>query len=242
MPEFKEFRKSWIKATTFGYMVFLLMIPNSLIILTFFRPPALEGLTIAEILQQASTTSPFAYGKSFYIILQAGHFIHYLIVGAVLAVLQYNVLKEHIRNKFVWIILTIAGLEVILLGDLVYTGLSTGGAPGPLEPLLIGLGGGSFIAILQYLYLRSVGIKNGKWVGWWVLGIIIGILSSALFIFIYEFFLNEFVKQNFSALIYVLLSWLAFILPYFTLIGFFAGLLSAKPLYKAIEKSSYISA
>lgn len=236
MPPYIQFRNSWVKATTLGYMMFLLMIPITFIILTFFRAPGMEEMTIAEILQFSSNKSPFDYGKKFYFILQAGHFLHYMIVASVLAFLQYRVLRKYIRNKVWWIMLTIFGLEIILLGDIFYTGLSTGGAPGPLEPLLIGLGGGSFIALMQYLYLRSVGIKSGKWVGWWILGIIIGILTSAIFIFIYEFFLNDPIKAITSPLLYSIISWLSFILPYFTLIGFFTGFLSAKPLYKTLQE------
>lgn len=238
MATLKEFRKAWVKATTLGFMTFLLMIPISFILLTLFHPPQFEGLSLVEIFQQSAGTSSLEYGWGFYALAQAGHFIHYLIVAGVLGFLQYQILKPYIPNKSLWVILTVLGLELILLGDLLYMGLSTGGAPGPLEPLLIGLGGGSLMALMQYLYLRSVGIKRGKWVGWWILGIIVGILASAVFIFIYEFFLIEWVEQAVSPLLFLIINWLSFILPYFTLIGFFAGWFSAKPLYKALEASN----
>ncbi|MBD3648239.1 MAG: hypothetical protein HUJ31_12490 [Pseudomonadales bacterium] len=237
MTSFEDFRKAWVKATTLGFLMFLLMIPISLILLSFFRPPELEGQPIAQILQQAATRSALDYGLKMYIALQSGHFIHYLIVGTVLALLQYNILREFIRNKVWWTAMTVLGLEVILLGDLIFMGLSTGGAPGPLEPLLIGLGGGGLMAFMQYLYLRSTGVTSGKWVGWWILGILTGILASALVIFIYEFFIAEHVRQAVPPLASVLIGWLSFILPYFGLIGFFAGLLSARPLYRALQSS-----
>lgn len=132
--------------------------------------------------------------------------------------------------------LTILGLKLVLLGDLFYTGLSTGGAPGPLEPLLIGLGGGGLMALMQFLYLRSIEIKKGNWVGWWILGILTGIITSVVFIFTYEYFLADIMKRSISPLAFLVIDWLSFIFPYFTLIGFFAGLFSARPLYRAIEE------
>lgn len=35
---------------------------------------------------------------------------------------------------------------------------------------------------------------------------------------------------------FLVIDWLSFILPYFTLIGFFAGWFSAKPLYRSIQQ------
>jgi len=236
MKTLKTFRKEWVKATTLGFMSLLLMIPISFIIAGFFLPPQFDGLTIPEIFERVGGKSPLEFGLRTYITVQIGHFIHYLIVGAILAHLQYKVLKKYISNKLAWTGLTILGLELILLGDLIYVGLSTGGAPGPLEPLLIGLGGGGLIALMQYLYLRSTGVKNGKWVGYWILGIVTGIIASIPFIILYELLLSEKVTPLLSPMALLITEWMSFILPYFTLIGFFAGLFSSKSIYKAIEQ------
>ncbi len=237
MITLKKFRSAWVKATTLGYLSFLLMIPLSFILTGLFHPLQSEGLTLPEIFDLSRDKSPLEFGWGFYITLQLGHFILYMIVGAVLSHLQYKVLKEYIPHKLKWTLLTILGLELVLLGDLLFAGLSTGGAPGPLEPLLIGLGGGSFIAILQFFYLRSTGIKKGKWVGWWIFGIVIGIITSFAIIIFYEIFISETAKASLSPMAFLVIDWMSFILPYFTLIGFFAGLFSAKPLYLSLELS-----
>lgn len=39
---------------------------------------------------------------------------------------------------------------------------------------------------------------------------------------------------------FLVIDWLSFILPYFTLIGFFAGLFSANPLYRSLQQSKLI--
>lgn len=236
MKTLKKFQKAWVKATTLGFMSLLLMLPLHYIAVGIFHPPQFDGLTLPEMLEHMANKNPLEFGSSFYIVKLLEHFILYLIVGVVLAHLQYKVLKEYIPNKLKWTFLTILGLEMILLGDLFYTGLSVGGAPGPLEPLLIALGGGGLMALMQFLYLRSIGIKKGKWVGWWILGIITGIITSAVFILIYEYFLTEAIKQSVSPMAFLVIDWLSFILPYFTLIGFFAGLFSAKPLYRALQQ------
>lgn len=237
MKTIQKFQKTWVKATTLGFFSFLLMIPISFIFTVLFHPLQSEGLTLPQIFNQSMDKSPLEYGWRFFIALQLGHFILYVIVGAILSHLQYMVLKEYIPNKLKWTFLTILGLELILLGDLFYTGLSTGGAPGPLEPLLIGLGGGGLMALMQFLYLRSIGVKSARWLGWWILGIVTGILTSIIFIISYEYFLIESVRQSVSPMAFLVINWLSFILPYFTFIGFFAGLFSAKPLYRALEQS-----
>lgn len=240
MKILQNFRNAWVKATTLGFFSFLLMIPISFLFTGLFHPLQSEGLTLAEIFNQTRDKSPMEFGWVFFIASQLGHFILYVIVGTVLSHLQYKVLKEYIPNKLKWTFLTILGLELVLLGDLFYAGLSTGGAPGPLEPLLLGLGGGGLIALMQFLYLRSRGIKSAKWVGWWILGIATGILTSIIFIFTYEYFLIDSIKQAVSPMAFLVIDWLSFILPYFTLIGFFAGLFSAKPLYRSLQQLKFI--
>lgn len=232
----QDFRNAWTKATTLGFMSLLLMIPMSFIIAGLFHPTQWEGLTLPEMFEQSADKSPLEYGWSFYLTVLIGHFILYLIVGAVLAHLQYKVLKAYIPNKLKWTFLTIIGLELILFGDLFYMGLSTGGAPGPLEPLLVALGGGGLMALMQFLYLRSIGKISAKWVGWWIIGIVTGILTSFIFIVAYEYFLIDSIKQAVSPMAFLVINWLSFILPYFTLIGFFAGLFSAKPLYRSLQE------
>jgi hypothetical protein len=238
MTPFKEFRKAWARATTLGFFSLLLMIPMSFLYEHFFGPPQFDGLTLPEIFELTADKSPLEYGKSYFVGAQIGHFLLYLCVGAILSHLQYQVIGAHIPNKMVWTLLTILGLELVLLGDLFYAGLSTGGAVGPLEPLLIALGGGGCIALFQFLYLRRAGIKNGKWVGWWILGIVTGIIVSIPFIVLYEMFLSKPLKSLLSPMTFLVLDWLSFILPYFTLIGFFTGLFSARPLYHALEITS----
>lgn len=234
MKSLKTFKRSWIKATTIGFMSFILMIPISFIFIKLFHPPAFDDLTIAEIFQQTADKSPLEFGWTFYISILTGHFILYAIVATILGHLQYTILKEFIPNRTTWIIMTILGLEIILLFDLFYTGFATGGAPGPLEPLLIALGGGGLMAFMQFLYLRSTGIRNPKWVGWWIIGIFTGIISSFIFIMGYEYLFRDFIERNTSPMLFLTIDWLSFILPYFTLIGFFTGLFSARPIFLAV--------
>lgn len=240
MKSLKEFRNAWVKATTLGFFSFLLMIPISFIFEGLFHPLRSEGLTLPEIFDQSMNKSALEFGWGFFIAAQVSHFILYVIVGAVLSHLQYKVLKEYISNKLKWTFLTILGLELVLLGDLFYAGLSTGGASGPLEPLLLGLGGGGLMALMQFLYLRSRGIRSARWVAWWILGIVTGILTSIIFIFTYEYFFIDSIKQAVSPMAFLVIDWLSFILPYFTLIGFFAGLFSAKPLYRSLQQLNLI--
>ncbi len=238
MVSLSDFRKAWVKATTFGFFSLLLMIPMSFIAVKIFQPAQFDGLTIPEIFELTRDKPPLEFGRKFLVISQLGHFILYFIVGALLAHFQYTVLKQYIANKLMWTLITILGLELILLTDLIVVGLATGGVAGPFEPLLIALGGGGMVAVFQFLYLRSVGIKDGRWVGWWILGIAIGIIVSIPIILGYETLLSQSFKSSLSPMTFLVVDWLFFILPYFVLIGFFAGRLSANPLYRSIQMSA----
>ena len=99
MKILQNFRSASVKATTLGFFSFLLMIPISFIFTELFHPLRSEGLTLPEIFNQTTNNGPMEFGLGFFIASQLGHFILYVIVGAVLSHLQYRALKEYISNK-----------------------------------------------------------------------------------------------------------------------------------------------
>jgi hypothetical protein len=55
-----------------------------------------------------------------------------------------------------------------------------GAIPGPVEPIIVTVGGGSFAGIFQYLSLRRQGIYTPRWLLLWVGGLLAGIVPTAL--------------------------------------------------------------
>ena len=61
-----------------------------------------------------------------------------------------------------------------------------GNIPGPVEPIIFTVGGGSLAGICQYISMRSQGIFAGKWLALWIVGLIVGLVPTALFFFLVE--------------------------------------------------------
>ena len=70
-------------------------------------------------------------------------------------------------------------MMILIEGPLILTGL-WGRIPGPVEPILITVGGCSLAGGLQLLILRREGIESMKWFVLWVAGLVASLLPAAL--------------------------------------------------------------
>ena len=52
--------------------------------------------------------------------------------------------------------------------------------PGPVEPIILTVGGGSFAGIFQHQALRRQGIHAPKWLFLWIVGLIAGVVATAV--------------------------------------------------------------
>ena len=102
--------------------------------------------------------------------------------GAILGSAQALILRSRPMRVVHWILAAIAGFGVVAVTidwPLIALGV-LGAIPGPVEPIIFMVGGGSFAGICQYLTLRRQGNHAGKWLRLWLGGLVAGIVPLAL--------------------------------------------------------------
>ena len=61
-----------------------------------------------------------------------------------------------------------------------------GKIPGPIEPIIITVGGCSMAGIFQYIVLRQNQIRAGKWLGVWIGSLLLGLVPTAVIFMMLE--------------------------------------------------------
>ena len=67
----------------------------------------------------------------------------------------------------------------VVIWPLIYLGI-WGNIPGPVEPLTLLIGGGSLAGVAQFTLLRRQNVNASKWLGFWILGLVLSVIPTAL--------------------------------------------------------------
>ena len=143
-----------------------------------------------------------------------GVFAGWLLAGLLLGSAQALVLRPHLPRIKHWILATVAGFAAcaaIFDFPLIAFGF-LGAIPGPVEPLIVTVGGSSFAGAAQYLLLRKRGINASKWLLLWIGGLVASVIPTwGLFMSLsalgiplnwpVEIFLSGFVAAGVAALV-----------------------------------------
>ncbi|MGD2116187.1 MAG: hypothetical protein PVG07_14125 [Acidobacteriota bacterium] len=101
-----------------------------------------------------------------------------LVFGAILGAAQYLVLRRFLTRAWLWIAATAIGFGAILILEAVERHIVIGPTSGPVEPIMIVFGGGSLAGLLQWLYLRRQAISDGRFLAFWIGGLVLGVLLA----------------------------------------------------------------
>lgn len=103
------------------------------------------------------------------------------LLGAILGSVQALILPSRWVRIVPWILATTCGFGLIaaVVWPLMAADL-WGRFPGPVEPIVLLVGGGSLAGILQYLALRRQGIHAPKWLALWIGGLVASLVPTAL--------------------------------------------------------------
>jgi len=101
-------------------------------------------------------------------------FVGLLLGGAIFAAFQTFVLR--VPRPSLWVAAGSVGYGLIaaIMWPLWAAGL-WGSIPGPVEPLLITIGGGSLMGFIQWWLLRNSAINANRWLLWWLVGLFVGL-------------------------------------------------------------------
>ena len=99
-----------------------------------------------------------------------------------------------------------------------------GNFPGPIEPIILLVGGGSFAGIAQFVYLKRQDTNAGKFLAYWVTGLVLSLIPTWLtFVFL-------------GRALSISVSWPAEVALSGLLIGGFAALVSGCVLRETLQE------
>lgn len=108
--------------------------------------------------------------------------VSFLVGGAILGSAQAFVVRPRNVSPVGWIVATVTGfcvLAVTVQWPLIALDL-LGIIPGPIEPILVTVGGGTIAGIFQYLMVRRQGINSSKWLVLWVIGLVASLVPMII--------------------------------------------------------------
>jgi hypothetical protein len=162
------------------------------------------------------------------------HMVHVPVLGGVIGYLQVRALKSSLVRSGPWVALTALGFACVFVFEALRPTIITGGHPGPTEPILIGVGGGSLAGILQALYLRSQGVAVYRWLKLWFVGLLAGVAAAAAVLTLLGWILGPLIRSALTDQGVYLAGQFVFYLVYGSLLGTLAGLISGGAIVAAV--------
>jgi hypothetical protein len=112
----------------------------------------------------------------------AGSLVALLVAGAIFGAFQALALRSDGLRVVPWIFATAVGFVLLVA---VFWPLAAAGVlgiiPGPVEPILFTVVGGSLAGVCQYQALRRQGIAASRWLVRWLVGVVGGLVLTAAF-------------------------------------------------------------
>ena len=237
----KDTTRGWVAATCLGFAVaFLSFIPIGAI-MQLFAPDAIAGITpqmLPEHLDPASLPSwldrPTYETLYRFTLLQ--HVIMYSVFGLILGSIQGYSLRGLLPRAWPWVLATGLGFVSILVLESVERHIVIGPHQGPLEPIIVALGGGSVAGFLQWLYLRRRGVNAWRWLLLWIVGLAVGIAAAALVLTLLGWLLEEPVRQLFGPETAERVGWWIFFGVYGAVVGAVAAWLSRRRILARLRE------
>lgn len=176
------FRNRWTLFNSAGFVLGFLSFGLVSAIVGLFRPESLaqaldEGFnffqTVDELREAVGPHYEIAYR---YVLIQ--HLVMYPVFGAILGSAQAIALRKAIPSVWAWIGVSVLGFLTIISGELIKPHIIIGPVPGPVEPILIALAAPVLAGFFQWLYLKKINYPSAKWLGFWIGGLVLGIIVA----------------------------------------------------------------
>jgi len=111
----------------------------------------------------------------------AAELLSSVVLGVFLGPGQALVLGSRLPRAMPWILWTAVGfgLTAVVAWPLMVAQL-WGNLPGPVEPIVLLVGGGALAGMLQYRFLRQHGIQARRWLTLWIIGLVVSLVPTTL--------------------------------------------------------------
>lgn len=232
----------WTVATAVGFsLAFLSFIPVGELI-KLFAPEAVASIDATMLPEHLDPDALPAWldrptYEAMYWFTLGQHLVMYTVFGVIVGSLQRYGLRESLPRAWPWILATAAGFVLPLALEGVKRHMVIGPHAGPLEPIIIALGGGSLAGTFQWFYLRRQGVDASKWLLLWILGIVVGIAAAAATLTLVEMVLREPVQRAFSPETAAQVGWAIFLGVYGVVVGAVAGFMSGRRIPASLQPS-----
>lgn len=237
----KTFRMRWTAATALGYLLgfwsfglihtlFSFLTPESIAYIgPLDLPEHLDPNDLPDWLDRSTYKTYFKFHLT-------QHLAMYPVFGAVFGSIQAYTLRNKLPGILPWIVAAVLGFWAILIGEVFKPHMVIGPHAGPIEPFLIVLGGGGLAGLFQFLWLRYRGIRAAKWLGFWIAGIVAGIVVAIAFLMGLGMLFGEgiaYLEKNAPEI-----SWGIEMGIFGTVVGAVAGWISGKALQDSLKISN----
>lgn len=176
-------RSQWIVSTAAGFCCAFISFPLGERLSRKFAPQSIADIEMTRLPEhlRPETLPPWMDLPTYETLYQFGLLMHIpalLVFGAILGTAQYLVLRRFLPRAWLWIVATAIGFAAILVVEAVQPHIVIGPTSGPVEPIMIVLGGGSLAGLLQWFYLRREAISDWRYLAFWVGGLVLGVVLA----------------------------------------------------------------
>lgn len=173
-------RLQWILSTAAGSCCAFVSFPLGQRFFRAFAPESIADIRVDRLPEhlRPDTLPPWmdlpTY-ESLYQFALISHIPALLVFGAILGAAHWLVLRRLLPGAWKWIVATAVGFAAILVLEAVQPHLVIGPTSGPVEPLVIVLGGGSLAGLFQWLFLGRQASVDWRYIVLWIGGLVLGV-------------------------------------------------------------------
>jgi hypothetical protein len=158
------------------------------------------------------------------------HIVALAAFGGIVGWSQSRRLGEYVPAQS-WVVATAVGFAAILCVEAIERHIVVGPHAGPIEPLMISVGGSSLAGLAQWIVLRQRGVNASRWLASWIIGVVVGVCAAVGVIMGLEAVL---VKGPLTGVVAQAVAWGCMLLLLGLVTGAVAGAISARALNSSL--------
>lgn len=226
-------RLQWLLVTASGFCCAFVSFPLGERLSRAFAPSSIADIEFDQIPEhlRPEALPPWMDLPTYEALYQFNLLVHIpalLVFGAIVGAAQYLVLRRLLPRAWIWIISTAIGFAAILVLEAVERHIVIGPTSGPVEPVMVVLGGGILAGFLQCLYLRRHSSSDWWYLLFWVVGLVLGVVLAVPVMIGIGMVFGDAIRQLEAAAPHV--SWGIEIGLFGLIFGAVAGLVSSRGL------------
>lgn len=231
--------RSWAAVTSVGLGVAFVSFIPGMLVMDLFLPTGLTNMgssAMPEALDPAALPAWLDQEtyRSWYRMHLGYHIVALAAFGGIVGWAQSRLLHGYLPTSH-WVGATALGFVSILSFEIVERHVVVGPHAGPIEPLMISIGGSAIAGLAQWWVLRRRGVLASRWLAFWVLGVMVGVGAAVATVIGLQFAVSLFVPTfEPTSVVAQAATWGLMLLTLGLVTGAVAGAISARPLSSSL--------